>query len=73
MLLVAAVVVPECTAGRRLIRALVRGYQCRLTGFTPPCPSMPSCSAFALTAVDTLGARRGLVAAAERIRRCGSP
>jgi Putative membrane protein insertion efficiency factor len=72
MLLVAAALAPERPAGRRLVRALVRGYQRWLTRFTPRCPSTPSCSAFALAAVDSLGARRGLAAAAERIRRCGT-
>jgi hypothetical protein len=72
MLVVAAVLLPDRPAGRRLVRGLVRGYQRRLTRFTPACPSTPSCSAYALTAVDTLGVRRGLRAAAARIRGCGA-
>jgi putative component of membrane protein insertase Oxa1/YidC/SpoIIIJ protein YidD len=71
MLAVAALVVPEHPAGRRLVQALVRGYQRRLSRFTPDCPSTPSCSDYALAAVESLGARRGLLAAAGRIHRCG--
>jgi hypothetical protein len=76
LLLVAAALMPERLAGRRLVKDLVqgvvRGYQRRLTRFTPTCPSTPSCSAYALAAVESFGARRGLVAAAERIRSCGT-
>ena len=72
VLAVAAFLVPERPAGRRLVRALVRGYQRRLSRFTPVCPSTPSCSAYALTAVEELGVRDGLTAAAARIRDCGT-
>jgi putative component of membrane protein insertase Oxa1/YidC/SpoIIIJ protein YidD len=33
----------------------------------------PSCSAYALHVVRRLGARRGLTAAAARVRACGKP
>jgi putative component of membrane protein insertase Oxa1/YidC/SpoIIIJ protein YidD len=72
LLVLAAVLLPDRPAGRRLVRALVRGYQRRLTRFTPACPSTPNCSAYALTAVDSLGVRHGLVAAAARVRGCGA-
>jgi Uncharacterized conserved protein len=58
-------------AGRSSWSALIRGYQRRLTRFTPACPQTPSCSAYALDAVRTLGPRRGIRAAAARIRACG--
>ena len=48
-------------------------YRRRLTRFTPRCPSTPSCSAYAVDAVRNLGARRGLVAAARRVRACAPP
>ncbi len=70
LLLVAAAVMPE-TGGRVLVRALLRAYRRWLTRFTPACPSTPSCSAYALAAVETRGARVGLIATAHRIRRCG--
>jgi putative component of membrane protein insertase Oxa1/YidC/SpoIIIJ protein YidD len=60
-------------AGRRPVLALLRFYRRRLTRFTPTCPSTPSCSAYAMHAVQDLGARRGLTAAARRIRHCGGP
>lgn len=65
-----ALVVPVGTGG--LVAAAIRGYRRWLTRFTPSCPSEPSCSAYALAAVQTLGARRGLRAAAHRVRACGA-
>ncbi|WP_374112189.1 membrane protein insertion efficiency factor YidD [Pseudonocardia sp. TRM90224] len=69
LLLLAAAVVPD--AGGGVVRALIRSYQRWLTRFTPRCPSTPSCSAYAITAVEDLGPRRGLAAAARRVRECG--
>jgi hypothetical protein len=69
-LLVASALTPASGSGR-LAWALIRCYQRWLSRFTPACPSTPSCSAYALAAVDALGPRRGL-AAAHRIRRCGT-
>jgi hypothetical protein len=70
-LLAVSVLMP--TAGNGwLVAVLIRGYQRWLTRFTPICPSTPSCSAYALAAVEALGSRRGLAAAAHRIRRCGT-
>jgi putative component of membrane protein insertase Oxa1/YidC/SpoIIIJ protein YidD len=71
LLLVAAAVVPEIGGGA-LVGALIRAYRRWLTRYTPPCPSTPSCSAYALAAVQAAGPRRGLVAAARHVRRCGA-
>jgi putative component of membrane protein insertase Oxa1/YidC/SpoIIIJ protein YidD len=71
VLLGVAVVLPE-TGGRAMARALLRAYRRWFTRFTPACPSTPSCSAYAVSAVESLGARRGLVAAAIRVRSCGT-
>jgi putative component of membrane protein insertase Oxa1/YidC/SpoIIIJ protein YidD len=68
-LFAAAAVVPH--RGGAAVLALLRFYRRRLTRFTPRCPSTPSCSAFAVAAVQELGARRGLAAAARRVRDCG--
>jgi putative component of membrane protein insertase Oxa1/YidC/SpoIIIJ protein YidD len=70
LLAVAAALVPG-RVGRRPVLALLRFYRRRLTRFTPACPSTPSCSAYAVHAVQDLGARRGLAAAARRVRACG--
>lgn len=70
LLTVTALVLPASAGGP--VVGLIRFYRRLLTRFTPPCPSTPSCSAYALAAVRDLGARRGLVAAANRLRACGS-
>jgi putative component of membrane protein insertase Oxa1/YidC/SpoIIIJ protein YidD len=62
---------PARGSGRQ-VRALIRGYQRWLSRYTPACPSNPSCSAYALAAVGALGPRRGLAAAALRIKSCGT-
>ena len=72
LLFLAAAVAPARGADG-LVRAAVRGYQRWLSRFTPRCPGTPSCSAFALDAVESLGVRRGLAAAAARVRDCGMP
>lgn len=71
LLLVAAAMVPAHGASG-LVRAALRGYQRWLSRFTPACPSTPSCSAYALSAVARHGARRGLRLAAARVRACSS-
>jgi putative component of membrane protein insertase Oxa1/YidC/SpoIIIJ protein YidD len=71
LLTVAALLLPASAA--RPVGGLIRAYQRVLTRFTPACPSSPSCSAYALATVQRLGARRGLAAAAARVRACGKP
>jgi putative component of membrane protein insertase Oxa1/YidC/SpoIIIJ protein YidD len=70
LLFLAALLVPPAR-GRRPVAALLRAYRRWVTRFTPRCPSAPSCSAYALAAVTSLGPRRGLAAAARRVRGCG--
>ena len=54
-----------------LLMALVRGYQLLLSPLLPPsCRYFPSCSAYALEALDRHGAIRGSWLAAKRIGRC---
>jgi hypothetical protein len=72
VLLVAAALVPGRGTGW-LVRGLIVGYRRFLTRFTPACPSTPSCSEYALRAIARHGARRGLTAAAARVRACGRP
>ncbi len=54
-----------------LLRTLVRGYQLTVSPFTPSaCRYHPTCSAYALEALDKHGAGRGTWLAAKRISRC---
>jgi putative membrane protein insertion efficiency factor len=56
--------------GRILIGA-VRGYQLLISSWTPPsCRFAPSCSAYAIEAIEGHGAVRGGWLAALRIARC---
>ncbi len=53
------------------LAVLVRGYQLLLRPLmAPSCRFEPSCSAYAIEALRTHGAGRGLVLAAWRILRC---
>jgi putative membrane protein insertion efficiency factor len=56
--------------GRILIGA-VRSYQLLISSWTPPtCRFYPSCSAYAMEAIETHGALRGGWLAVRRIARC---
>ncbi len=55
---------------KRILILFVRAYQV-LTGWTPPvCRYTPSCSAYAIGAIERHGAWRGTVLAARRVLRC---
>lgn len=54
-----------------LLVLLLRGYRRLVSPLLPPrCRFAPSCSAYALEAVQTHGARRGGWLAVKRIARC---
>jgi len=56
---------------RWVLIALVRGYQVVLSPLLPAaCRYYPSCSAYAVEAIEKHGARRGAWLAAKRIARC---
>ena len=56
---------------RRALAALIRGYQIALSPLLPPsCRFYPSCSQYALEAVNRHGALKGGWLAARRLARC---
>lgn len=55
---------------RRLVAALIRGYQLAAAPFPSGCRYWPSCSAYALEAVQRHGALRGIWLGVRRILRC---
>lgn len=58
-------------AARLTLIFLVRGYQMAISPLLPPaCRYYPSCSAYAIEALERHGALRGAWLAAKRIARC---
>lgn len=54
----------------RALRWFVRSYQHLRAGRPSPCRFTPSCSAYAIDALETHGARRGTWLAVRRLGRC---
>jgi putative membrane protein insertion efficiency factor len=53
------------------LSAAVRGYQLLVSPLLPPaCRFLPSCSEYAVEAIERHGARRGAVLALRRLARC---
>ena len=56
---------------KRLLLALIRWYRREISPHTPPtCRCIPTCSAYALEAVEVHGALKGGALALRRIARC---
>ena len=56
---------------RRVVRVLIRGYQVTLSPVLGPgCRFQPSCSEYALGAVERHGVLRGSWLSARRVGRC---
>lgn len=56
---------------RKLLMLAVRGYQVAISPLLPPsCRYYPSCSAYAIEALEKHGALRGSWLAVRRIARC---
>lgn len=59
------------TFAARVFGAMIRWYQRWISPLSPPrCRYYPSCSAYALTAIQRFGALRGGLLAVMRIARC---
>ena len=61
--------VPTSWAARPLV-AVVRGYQAVRAGRPSPCRYWPSCSTYAVEALEVHGAARGRWLAVRRLCRC---
>ena len=53
-----------------MLQALIRFYQHARAGRPSPCRFFPTCSAYALEAVEVHGALRGSALSARRLSRC---
>jgi uncharacterized protein len=58
------------TAGARAVALAIRGWQVARAGRPSPCRYEPTCSAYALEAVQVHGALRGSFLAVRRLGRC---
>lgn len=58
------------TAGQRIALGTLRAYQAARVGHVSPCRFYPSCSVYAVEAVERHGARRGVWLAVRRVARC---
>jgi putative membrane protein insertion efficiency factor len=54
----------------RALRSVVRGYQHARAGRPSPCRYQPTCSGYAIEALELHGARRGSWLALRRLLRC---
>ena len=55
---------------RRAVIAPIRWYQAASAGRPSPCRHVPSCSTYAVEAIEEHGAARGLWLGVKRIARC---
>ncbi|MBK6668238.1 MAG: membrane protein insertion efficiency factor YidD [Actinobacteria bacterium] len=55
---------------RGVMLVLIRSYQHLFSGRPSPCRYTPSCSAYAIDAIETHGAARGSWLAVRRVSRC---
>ena len=54
----------------KALRALILAYQAASAGRSPACRFVPSCSSYAMEAVERFGARKGSSLAIRRLARC---
>jgi putative membrane protein insertion efficiency factor len=58
------------TITTKALRAIVLAYQAASAGRSPACRFVPSCSDYALEALQTFGARKGIPLVVRRLARC---
>lgn len=61
---------PRRPGPSRILIALIRGYQSARSGRPTGCRFIPSCSEYAVEAIDVHGPARGAALSARRIARC---
>jgi putative membrane protein insertion efficiency factor len=65
---------PVARAGQvvpaRVLLLLLRAYQAARAGRPSPCRHVPSCSSYAMEAIERHGAARGTWLAVKRVARC---
>jgi putative membrane protein insertion efficiency factor len=61
---------PRRTPGAKAALTVLRWYQAARAGAVSPCRFYPSCSAYAVEAVERYGALRGSWLAVRRLSRC---
>lgn len=61
---------PRRTLPARLLTAVIRAYQLARTGRVSPCRFTPTCSQYAVEALERHGAGRGLALTVRRLGRC---
>ena len=56
---------------KKVMLAMIRFYQRRISPLTPPsCRYIPTCSHYAIEAIQKYGAAKGLCLAVKRISKC---
>jgi hypothetical protein len=60
----------EPTASAKALLVCLRAYQALRAGQPSPCRHVPSCSAYAVEAVERYGSLRGTWLAVKRVARC---
>ena len=61
---------PTLSVGTRALSVMIRGYQAAHGGRPSPCRYWPTCSTYALEALEAHGARHGTWLTARRLLRC---